>query len=128
MRLPCERRLPDDEYQLRYNDPEGQILPLPWLGGCVLCLWFAAGAAVVVTVMEWNVPVGRRVLVAFTPDTVTELPAVAERFPPAAESAVEAETEDFDLLDVLSGAARALWLLALIAVEGGFLLRLGRSH
>jgi hypothetical protein len=175
--------MPHDEYQFRFNDPGGQILPLLWLGGCVLCLWFAAGATVVVALVEWNlllgmgvglggailgilassflavafpqldarylrlgplaaiiefltlfagaivvVLVGLRVFLAFTPDMITELPSVAEAFPPATGSGAEAEAEECDLFDVLSRAARGLWLLALVPVVGGFLLRLGRSH
>ncbi len=52
------RRMPADEYQLRYNDPGGEVLPLLWLGGSVLCLWFAVGAAAVVAVLEWDLLLG----------------------------------------------------------------------
>lgn len=58
MCLPRYRRMEDLEYRARYGDPGGEILPLFWLGGCVLCLWVSAVTAIVVTVMRWDLSLG----------------------------------------------------------------------
>ena len=52
------RRLPTAIYRIRYGDPGGEILPLFWLGGCVLCLWVSLFATVIVSLLARDLLAG----------------------------------------------------------------------
>jgi hypothetical protein len=49
------RRMPIDEYRLRYGDPGGEILPLFWLMGCITTLLASLLSGLVVAILARDI-------------------------------------------------------------------------